>query len=165
MAPLTYPTHFAGGVLFGLTATALFGIRDPATAVALTALSAASAGVPDLDSDESKLGRKCKWLSGALSRTFGHRGLIHTPCLYILISALFAGFVPSVIILGFLTGVISHLALDSFNRMGIAWAYPFSRRRYHWAEIRTRTPEEDVFRLVLWVLSGIMLVVVMGLSF
>ena len=104
---LTYPTHLAGGVLFGLTATAVLGIRDPATAVALTALSAVSAGIPDLDSDESKLGRRCTWLSGWLSRVFGHRGLIHTPCFYILFLGLFAGFVPSVIVLGVFVGVLS----------------------------------------------------------
>jgi inner membrane protein len=48
--------------------------------------------------------------------------------------------------LGFCLGWFSHLVADTFNRKGVPWFYPFSRRYFRFARITTGGKGESDFR-------------------
>lgn len=147
---MTYKTHFVGGIC----AAALTSTVMPVESLAVvTAVSAVSALVPDLDIEDSKLGRRAGFVSKGISRAFGHRGFFHTPILYIVLYFLMSMVLPTYICLGFLIGTMSHLILDSFNYKGIMWLYPLTKRHYHIASIKTRGIGETIFLIAMVVLS------------
>ena len=147
---MTYKTHFIGGIC----AAALTSTIMPVESVVLTTVvSAVSALVPDLDIEDSKLGRKAGFISKGISRAFGHRGFFHTPILYIALYFLMSMALPMNICLGFLIGTMSHLILDSFNYKGIMWLYPLTKRHYHIASIKTRGFGETMFLIAMVGLS------------
>lgn len=147
---MTYKTHFIGGIC----AAALNSTIMPVESVVLTTVvSAVSALVPDLDIEDSKLGRKAGLVSKGISRAFGHRGFFHTPILYIVIYILMNMFLPTFLSMGFLVGTMSHLILDSFNYKGIMWLYPLTKRHYHIASIKTRGFGETMFLIAMVALS------------
>lgn len=147
---MTYKTHFVGGIC----AAALTSTVMPVESLAVvTAVSAVSALVPDLDIEDSKLGRRAGFVSKGISRAFGHRGFFHTPILYIVLYFLMSMVLPTYICLGFLIGTMSHLILDSFNYKGIMWLYPLTKRHYHIASIKTRGIGETIFLIAMIVLS------------
>ena len=49
---------------------------------------------------------------------------------------------------GFIIAWLSHLVIDSFNKKGVPWLYPFVTKHYSVMSITTGTKEEDFFRLV-----------------
>ena len=147
---MTYKTHFVGGIC----AAALTSTVMPVESLAVvTAVSAVSALVPDLDIEDSKLGRKAGFISKGISRAFGHRGFFHTPILYIVLYLLMSMALPTSICLGFLVGTMSHLILDSFNYKGIMWLFPLTKKHFHIASIKTRGFGETMFLVAMVVLS------------
>lgn len=152
---MTYKTHFVGGIC----AAALTSTVMPVESLAVvTAVSAISALIPDLDIEDSKLGRKAGFVSKGISRAFGHRGFFHTPILYIVLYFLMSMVLPTYICLGFIIGTMSHLILDSFNYKGIMWLYPLTKRHFHIASIRTRGFCETMFLILMVALSVYMFV-------
>lgn len=147
---MTYKTHFVGGIC----AAALTSTVMPVESLAIvTAVSAVSALVPDLDIEDSKLGRKAGFISKGISRAFGHRGFFHTPILYIALYFLMSMALPMNICLGFLIGTMSHLILDSFNYKGIMWLFPLTKKHFHIASIKTRGFGETMFLILMVALS------------
>lgn len=49
---------------------------------------------------------------------------------------------------GFLIGWFSHLVADSFNKKGVPWFYPFSKKHYHIAKVLTGSYQETNFRSI-----------------
>ena len=147
---MTYKTHFVGGICAAALTSTIMPVESLAV---VTAVSAVSALVPDLDIEDSKLGRKAGVVSKGISRAFGHRGFFHTPILYIVIYILMNMFLPKFLSLGFLIGTMSHLVLDSFNYKGIMWLYPLTKRHYHIASIKTRGFGETMFLIAMVGLS------------
>lgn len=94
----------------------------------LTDLALASFGglFPDLDTQ------------GALSKTakikpknLKHRGILHSPFVYILIFALYYFIFRNFAILPFIVGSFSHLFLDFTTIEGIPIFYPITSKKYH----------------------------------
>ena len=152
---MTYKTHFVGGICAAALTSTIMPVESLAV---VTAVSAVSALVPDLDIEDSKLGRKAGLVSKGISRAFGHRGFFHTPILYIALYFLMSMVLPMSVCLGFLIGTMSHLILDSFNYKGIMWMYPFSRKHFHIASIKTRTTMETIFMAVMIAITLFVLV-------
>jgi membrane-bound metal-dependent hydrolase YbcI (DUF457 family) len=48
--------------------------------------------------------------------------------------------------LGFSIGWLSHLIADTFNKKGVPWLYPLSRRHFHIAKVVTGSAAETLFR-------------------
>lgn len=114
---------------------------------------------PDIDIKNSKIGHKAKGISFVLNKFFGHRGFIHSPFLYCTIYlAFFCLYTTKCPIeyhslyyaanTGFLMGALSHLILDTFNKVGIPWFMPFSTKRINIACIKTRSQEENIFEII-----------------
>lgn len=129
-----------GHLLFSVTCTLLAHRLQLTPALAdaslwlLVPVALASALLPDLDHPNSLLGRRLPWISGPLSRLFGHRGFTHS------LLAVGAGiwglgqFQPpgalaEVVKDGLIIGYLSHLLGDWLTPAGIPLFWPL-RRRY-----------------------------------
>ena len=73
-----------GHLLFSVTCALLAHKVELTPALAegslwhIVPMALASALLPDLDHPQSLLGRQLPWISGPLSRLFGHRGFTHS---------------------------------------------------------------------------------------
>ena len=152
---MTYKTHFIGGVCAPIILSAVMPIENIAV---VTGVSAFSALLPDIDIEGSKVHNKAGIVGKGVTSIFSHRGFIHTPILYVVLYALMSMVLPQAICLGFLIGTISHLVLDTFNYKGIMWMYPFSRKHFHIASIKTRTTMETIFMAVMIAITLFILV-------
>jgi inner membrane protein len=92
-------------------------------------------------------------------KTSKHRGVTHTLLLWLVIVAPFIWIMKSgsvsllmdiscSVYFGFLVGWFSHLLADSFNRKGVPWLYPISRKKLYFATVLTGSYEESIFRYV-----------------
>ena len=152
---MTYKTHFIGGACAPIILSAVMPIENIAV---VTGVSAFSALLPDIDIEGSKVHNKAGIVGKGVTSIFSHRGFIHTPILYVVLYALMSMVLPQAICLGFLIGTISHLVLDTFNYKGIMWMYPFSRKHFHIASIKTRTTMETIFMAVMIAITLFVLV-------
>lgn len=152
---MTYKTHFIGGVCAPIMLSAVMPIENIAV---VGAVSAFSALIPDIDIEGSKINNKAGVVGKGVSAVSKHRGFIHTPILYIVLYALMSMVLPQAICMGFLIGTMSHLVLDTFNYKGIMWLYPFTKKHYHIARIKTRTGWETAFMAVMIAITLFVLV-------
>ncbi|MDR2534929.1 MAG: metal-dependent hydrolase [Treponema sp.] len=63
---------------------------------------------------------------------------------------------------GFCIGWLSHLIADSFNKKGVPWLYPFSKKYYRISNFITGTEGEHIFRtfcIILFVTVYIVLII------
>ncbi|MFO7710237.1 MAG: metal-dependent hydrolase [Candidatus Woesearchaeota archaeon] len=111
-------THAISALLLSLT----FGFTLPQALVTLFASL-----LPDIDTAESKLGRRTKYLSWILKIGLEHRGPIHSILLMIICAAVIHLYFPA-FTLPFLLGYGSHLLLDSLNYKGTRPFWPINYR-------------------------------------
>ena len=150
---MTYKTHFIGGICTPIMLSTVMPIENIAVVAGVSAFSAL---LPDIDIEGSKVHNKAGIVGKGVTSIFSHRGFIHTPILYVFLYALMSMVLPQAICLGFLIGTISHLVLDTFNYKGIMWMYPFSRKHFHIASIKTRTFSESVFTVLMIVATVVL---------
>lgn len=143
---MTYKTHILGGVLGGLLAAQTTNSSEVAVIVGVSTVFSLA---PDIDIPNSKAGNKFGIVSKGINKAFGHRGLFHSPILYLVIAYFLRNILPFPILLGGLVGVGSHLFLDMFNSTGIPVLYPLSRSKISFAKIKTRSAGETFFALLL----------------
>ncbi len=158
---MTYKTHFVGGICATAIASTVVPMEDIAIVAAVSAFSAL---LPDIDIEGSKVNNKAGLIGKGISSAFNHRGFIHTPILYIVLYYLTTLILPANICLGFLIGTISHLVIDSFNYTGIMWLYPFTKKHYHIASIKTRSVGETIFLIAMVVVSAFVLANNVGIT-
>jgi membrane-bound metal-dependent hydrolase YbcI (DUF457 family) len=63
---------------------------------------------------------------------------------------------------GFCIGWLSHLMADTFNRKGVPWLYPLSKKHFHLSSFVTGTNDEKVFRtfcIVLFLTVYLLLII------
>lgn len=126
-------THLYAGLCAG-AGYALWA-QMPLVPAALAVGAAMIGGVlPDLDHPNSKVTKKTGILGFCSSRLFKHRGVLHTPIVYITIWSLLTLFVvhnplSRAVICGLLVGELSHLFLDMLNPSGIPLFWPLTRKR------------------------------------
>ncbi|MFP4424332.1 MAG: metal-dependent hydrolase [Candidatus Woesearchaeota archaeon] len=111
-------THAITALLIALT----FGFTLPQALVALLASL-----LPDIDTAESKLGRRTKYLSWLLKFGLEHRGPIHSFLFMIICAAILQLYIPA-FVLPFILGYTSHLILDSLNYKGTRPFWPLGYR-------------------------------------
>ncbi|MBL0497003.1 metal-dependent hydrolase [Aeromonas caviae] len=128
-----------GHLLFSVTCVLLAHKVELTPALAdaslwhIVPMALASALLPDLDHPGSLLGRQLPWISGPLSRLFGHRGFTHSllavgmgvwGLAQVEAPWLLSGAVKDALIVGYL----SHLLGDWLTPMGIPLLWPWRRR-------------------------------------
>jgi len=162
---MNYITHSIGGIGAGLLVLSVAGFGpDPAAQGAVMTGALIGALFPDIDHRQSYISHKAPVASFAASTVFKHRGFLHSP-LFILLAAgaLTAGSrtmltgaqlqMASMFLSGFIPGMISHIVLDTFNKQGIPWLWPYSKR-FRLLSIRTDGIMETAFAVLICALIG-----------
>jgi inner membrane protein len=108
--------------------------------------------VPDIDTKNSKLGKKK--IFRPLQIFMKHRGFFHSFTFLFLITLVFVIFVP-ILALGFFLGYSSHLLADGFTLEGIMPFYPWKRKIF--GRIRTGSQKESII-LVTFLILDVLLV-------
>lgn len=86
-----------------------------------------SSVLPDIDRDDTFIGRRVKPLSWLINKVFGHRGALHSPLFMILVYLGIKHYTyENIISIAFLIGYSSHLIVDMFTPRGIP-LFPFGR--------------------------------------
>lgn len=150
---MTGSTHMAGGA----TAVMVYAAVSQANLSPITLLAAGAIGIvgglfPDIDHPSSKISQKLPWLSRMISSFCGHRGLIHSPLLYLFLWLGWIWLAPAPYQFWgnmFLLGAASHLLLDMLNSKGIPVFAPLSKKRIHLARIKLGGVFETSIQLTL----------------
>ncbi len=142
-------THFIAGLAIGLGLLTLDRFQMPLTE-SLACLSVAGVGslFPDIDTPDSKLGHMVKPLALAINKSFGHRGITHSPLLVVILFAFLEILLPDHhnLAIFFAAGMVSHLLLDMLNHKGIPLLYPLPVK-FHIANFKNASVEELVIRM------------------
>lgn len=91
----------------------------------LTGASILGSMAPDLDHMKSKISRKVPVLSWLISTVFGHRGLLHSPLMVVILWIVLHNLPFGNV---FVYGYIGHLFQDFFTKGGIPLLYPYKKR-------------------------------------
>ena len=162
----TSPMTAQGHLLFSVTCALLAHKVELTPALAegslwhIVPMALASALLPDLDHPQSLLGRQLPWISGPLSRLFGHRGFTHSLLAVGLgiwglaqfqVSGPLSGVMKDALIVGYL----SHLLGDWLTPMGIPLLWPWRRRfRLPGLPLKSGGGYEKAFCLLTLALAG-----------
>ena len=136
--------HIITGVTTGIV-TAFFTFSGSILGAGVTvAASALGSIIPDIDLPNSKAGSKLKPIAKVINKLFGHRTITHAPLwliplflLYFKLPeltsdlSLFAKTQIGCLLIGYISGFISHLLGDMLTKGGIPIFYPFKRYRFH----------------------------------
>jgi inner membrane protein len=149
-------THLLGGAISSAVFCAS-GVAAKAELVPLIAAGALGGLFPDIDVPGSAISRSCIGsgiVSHVLRMVFGHRGFFHSLLCIALMALALRSFpiIPENLAAAFLAGALSHLALDSMTRGGVAWLWPIPVRIA--LPFYTGGVFESVLYWILW-LAGI----------
>jgi inner membrane protein len=139
-----YYTHLAFGLLVALLGLSIFDIKYPPLFILVILLFSV---FPDIDETKSKIGKKNKLLSGIINFIFGHRGLIHTIYIPLILFIIFYTLSKEIGI-AILFGYGSHLIIDSINKAGIIPLYPISSKKIR-GFVKTGSFLEKIIFLVI----------------
>lgn len=171
---MDFRTHRIAGICTGLVVSSMV-IPAPYTTESLVAYSiitlasAAGSYIPDIDEPSSKIGKVFKPISKAIKGVAGHRGAIHTPLMaWLLLLLLFfiQGEYINVnyklyfdyILLGIITGFLSHLFVDTLTVDGVQWLWPISSKRFSIAHLHTNNKGHQILvRTAFFIFSFLIL--------
>lgn len=157
---MQYKTHVLGGVG---TAAVLAAVMPEAVTGTAGAIIAMSSGAvigslfPDIDHQNSYLGKRVKPISFLVRLAFGHRGVTHAPAVLLALTGgllfisrmLGGGPMFTALLIGFLAGALSHVLLDALTPAGVPLLYPFKKKSVNLAGIRTGSFGETIFGVAL----------------
>ncbi|HWK22963.1 MAG TPA: metal-dependent hydrolase [Ureibacillus sp.] len=148
------PAHLMGGLTAGIAASKYIAptISENGILVGIVGMGAVLCGailgslLPDIDHRHSYIGRKLKLASFIISKTLGHRSVVHAPIVIFAFSAILYIFsngltgtlkvLSNSFVIGLSFGMWSHLLLDMMTRRGIPFLYPFSKKSFRIANFR-----------------------------
>ena len=124
----------------------------PDQAITFTIIALFATLLPDIDNRKSTIGRFFPLIGIAAT----HRGFFHTPLAALIFWLPVRYFASPIIGSAFLAGYLSHIALDSLSKKGIALFFPFSKKRLR-GPIRVGSAVETVLAVVITVALGLSL--------
>lgn len=169
-------THKLGGICTGLVLTIKYVQYEQQNLYAILPCAALFTGsvigslLPDIDHQDSTIGKKFKPVSFVINKGFGHRGLMHAPAIYILLfmlnSLLIDAFVSNLyvkvmlmsFIIGILLGSLNHLLLDIITIAGIPLLYPFSKKKTHILPLKTKNKSSKMMVNIFLLISTFLLI-------
>lgn len=160
---MNYITHGIGGLGAGLATASLIG-ADSLSKSTIIAGAVLGSLIIDIDHTKSFIGRKAPIASHLASAVFKHRGFLHTPLFIVLASVIISAGIlfldgperswARLFAAGFIPGMLSHIILDTFNKGGISWLWPITKKRYRLLTIKTDSITESMFTLCLGCIVG-----------
>lgn len=121
---MKYYTHLAFSFLIGILLIKYFGFKNQILFIFLFLLFSL---IPDIDEIKSKISGKFKVLAWIISFFIGHRGLLHSIWMPILIYLLLF-MVRMDIAIAASFGYLSHIVLDCFNVSGVKLLWPLQKK-------------------------------------
>ncbi|WP_059103573.1 metal-dependent hydrolase [Shouchella shacheensis] len=125
---MTGKTHMVGGLVLcqALDSYVLTQAGTPLFYIS----GVGGALLPDICHAHSKIGRRLPIVSRVIAAVFGHRTFTHSLLFLVLVSFLLNLLMPdaTMVQLGILTGVISHVILDAWTARGVRLLYPLDLR-------------------------------------
>lgn len=122
--------HLAFGITSSLVAVSVaksVGVSlNTMEEIMLVSYTALGSLLPDIDCENSLIGRLVPFISSFIERKIGHRTLFHDILIFVpmfLASVISFYLTGNVIFLGIMFGYIGHLFLDSFTQSGICFNY------------------------------------------
>ncbi len=160
--PMLWRTHALAGINSLWLLYPLPGVLTSQSLPLAIGMAALGSLLPDIDAVESKIKNLGAFgitpfapIAKFVNRSFGHRGIMHSPVTLVPVAILSAvlsfwvGVVPGI---SLLLGYGSHLAMDAMTRSGIPLV-PFSQKRLHLLPLRLRivtgSLQEDILMLCL----------------
>lgn len=130
---MMWNTHVVAGMTAGIIATNMIEASDFKVIFSSVVLAGISSLIPDIDTPQSKYGRKLPVVSSILRIIFGHRkGFFHSLLGAAVVSWLISHLAQSLIginvILPVFAGYLSHLLLDSLTPGGCYWLWPIRKK-------------------------------------
>ena len=113
-------------VVFGLVLGVFFKSYTAMDNLAYFTMIVLFSLLPDIDTHESKVGRRTPIVSHIIEKIFGHRGLFHSPIALFVFTWFVHVFLSREVAYVFLIGYGSHLLIDSLTKSGINLLYPFT---------------------------------------
>ncbi|MFI3255014.1 MAG: metal-dependent hydrolase [Eubacteriales bacterium] len=145
-------THSPGGVL-SVALYYTYGVAPPNLAIMALGLALGGIGglLPDIDHSGSKITKKTGIIGLILSKLLSHRGLSHTPILWIGIFGALMYYFPlyQFICLPLLLGCLSHILLDALTPQGVPLLAPLSRQKINFLTIQTGGNIERLCSMIL----------------
>ena len=148
------PAHLMGGLTAGIATAKYIAPTIPYNGVidGIIGFGAVLCGamlgslLPDIDHRHSYIGRKLKIASFIISKTLGHRSVVHTPIIIFAFTA-FLFFILNELtgtvlvlsksfVIGLSAGMWSHLLLDLMTKRGIPLLYPFTKKSFRIANFK-----------------------------
>lgn len=129
---MDYASHTVGGIVIGVGTICLsvkVGLEP--SILPIMAGSVIGSLLPDIDHPKSFLGRWVRPISNILYSTVGHRTFTHS-FLFISLIGFLASHFDLWLGIGVAVGVFSHILLDMTSRAGVAFLYPFAKKRIKW---------------------------------
>lgn len=153
---MNYKTHLVGGFIAG-SYVAKSVAAGPLLGPGLILAGGLGGLLPDIDHPKSFLGRRFKITSHFLDKTTGHRGATHIPTInalvFIMLNKVTKLFTDSnmvsIFLLSIFLGILSHIFLDIFNRMGVPLLYPLNKSYISFGKIKVNSVSETIVRFFL----------------
>lgn len=156
---MTGKTHFIGGLALGFATYHLFNF-DTTLVNAVTWYGACGIGalLPDLDHHHAPISQILFPISWLIRKKWSHRTATHSILFLIITTLLIVLFTNNLfIIMGIFTGILSHLLMDMLNPTGVPLFYPFNKKKYRVAKVRTGGNTEPAallaFCMVMFILA------------
>lgn len=105
---------------------------------------------PDIDEPHSKIGRRYPIISSVIHFFCGHRYLLHSPFLLII---LYSFLHSNLLGISFVAGYGGHLLQDLFTAGGLPVFYPFSRKKIRLSPFRSGG-------LTDWLMTGVLMIII-----
>ena len=124
---VTGKTHASCGCLIGMYFAKDYGVS--LESVVILSVAVTGSVVPDICHTKSYIGRRLPIVSFIFSIIFGHRSFTHS-LLFLLLNFMILDIisVPTVFIVSYTVGILSHLILDMMTKTGVSLFYPLKKR-------------------------------------
>lgn len=132
---MDYMSHSIGGALTGLGVGYISTKAGIDCSVGLMLVGGVIGGLlADIDHPKSYVGSKVRLISDMLYSTVGHRTLTHS-LLFVIVAGSIVGLFNISLGVGVALGILSHIVLDMLTGSGVAYLYPFQRKRIKWFKV------------------------------
>lgn len=126
---MDFASHMTGGIILGIGTVYLARkVNIEPNTVLLIGSSILGSLLPDIDHPKSFIGNKIPILPSILYSTVGHRTITHS-LVFALVVGILAAMFNIWIGIGLAVGILSHIILDMLTPMGVAYLYPFNKKK------------------------------------
>lgn len=127
---MDFCSHMTGGIILGIGSVYLARkVNIEPNTVLLIGSSILGSLLPDIDHPKSFIGNKIPILPTILYSTVGHRTITHSLLFASVMGILVATFINLWLGIGLTIGILSHIILDMLTPSGVAYLYPFNKKK------------------------------------